>query len=113
MKASRQPLRFARCALSRWAGFVCFLGMAPSTFKRYRDRDEFCTVISAIENVMRTQKFEAAAAGLLNANLISRDLGLADKAQIGGDPDNQTPVPIGLIELVPGVPKQPKPESAE
>ena len=32
--------------------------------------------------VIRTQKFEGASAGLLNANIIARDLGLSDKTEL-------------------------------
>lgn len=38
-------------------------------------------VLDLIEQVIFTQKFENAAAGLLNANIISRDLGLAEKQE--------------------------------
>ncbi len=34
--------------------------------------------------IMYAQKFEGAAADLLNANLISRDLGLVDQHKVGG-----------------------------
>ena len=34
------------------------------------------------ESVIRSQKFAGAAADLLNANIIARDLGLADKNQV-------------------------------
>lgn len=51
------------------------------------DKD-FSSVIQYIRNTIRQQKFEGAAAGQLNANIIARDLGLADKTQVGGDPDN-------------------------
>ena len=37
-----------------------------------------------MEEIIRQQKFEGAAANLLNANIIARDLGLADKAEITG-----------------------------
>lgn len=91
-------------------GLCVFLGIDPITWKNYREREEYFRVISAVEQVMRTQKFEAAAAGLLNANLISRDLGMADKHQFGGDPDNPTPVALGPIQLVP---VEPKPHGSE
>jgi hypothetical protein len=81
-------------------GMCVFLGIARRTWDGYRDREGFLPVISHVEEVMRTQKYECAVAGAMNANLISRDLGLADKHQHGGDPDNKTPVPV-LFELVP------------
>lgn len=42
---------------------------------------DFSQVISRIKQIIRTQKFEGASAGLLNANIIARDLGLADKQE--------------------------------
>ena len=39
------------------------------------------TVIERIEQTVYSQKFEGAAAGLLNANIIARDLGLADRRE--------------------------------
>ena len=40
---------------------------------------DFNTVISDIEQVIFDQKFQGASANLLNANIISRDLGLIDR----------------------------------
>lgn len=53
-------------------------------FKRNKERctPEFMTVISQIEDVIYNQKFEGAAAGFFNSNIIARDLGLADKQDI-------------------------------
>jgi len=39
---------------------------------------DFSRVIKVIEETVYTQKFEGAAAGFLNANLISRELGMSD-----------------------------------
>lgn len=43
---------------------------------------DFDTVIGAIDETIYTQKFEGASSGFFNANIISRDLGLADKKEI-------------------------------
>lgn len=43
--------------------------------------NDFSLVITRIREAIFEQKFTGAAAGFLNANLISRDLGLADKQQ--------------------------------
>jgi hypothetical protein len=56
----------------------------------------FSTVISDIENVIRTQKFQGAAADLLNANIISRDLGLVDKSEVL----KKTVLPITGIQIM-------------
>ena len=42
---------------------------------------DFSNVIGKIRDVIRSQKFAGAAAGILNANIIARDLGLADKQE--------------------------------
>ena len=44
------------------------------------DKD-FSQVINTIKEIIATQKFEGASAGLLNPNIIARDLGLTDKSE--------------------------------
>ncbi len=63
------------------AGLFFFLKMSQPTWQEYKKREEFKSVIEQIEQVVYTQKFTGAAAGLLNANIISRDLGLVDKQE--------------------------------
>ena len=43
---------------------------------------DFSVVITRIREVIYKQKFEGAAAGFLNPNIIARDLGLADKKEV-------------------------------
>ena len=61
------------------AGLCIFVGMAESTWQNYKNDSEFLGVTGKIDSVIRNQKFAGAAADLLNANIIARDLGLADK----------------------------------
>lgn len=65
-----------------WQGLCAYLDCHTQYFyefkKRNKDKD-FTLVISRIEDIIYRQKFEGAAAGFLNANIISRDLGLSDK----------------------------------
>lgn len=65
------------------AGLCFFLGVDEKTFNRYRDGDDedFCRVAKEAEQVIYQQKFAGAAADLLNANIIARDLGLSEKTQ--------------------------------
>lgn len=66
------------------AGFCLFVDTAVGWWNEFKRRDEakeFSAVISAIEQTMYAQKFEGAVTGLFNANIISRDLGLADKRE--------------------------------
>lgn len=65
-----------------WSGLEFYLDVG--SFRDYKTKEshkDFLQVITRIENVIYTQKFEGAAAGLLNANIIARDLGLADKSE--------------------------------
>lgn len=71
------------------AGLCIFLDINRSTWDEYRTREGFSEVSTRVDEIIRSQKFEGAAAGLLNANIIARDLGLADKNELtgkGGDP---------------------------
>lgn len=67
-------------------GLASFLGIPASRLEAYRRRDDesWTEVVELIEQVIYTQKFENAAAGLLNASIISRDLGLSDRKEVGG-----------------------------
>lgn len=63
------------------AGLCAFLNIGVSTWHDYKKKDDFSAVISRIESIMFEQKFSGAAAGMLNANIIARDLGLTDKTE--------------------------------
>lgn len=66
------------------AGLCIFLDISQQAWGEYRQRDGFGEVTSRVDEIIRTQKFEGASAGLLNANIIARDLGLAEKQEHGG-----------------------------
>ncbi len=65
-------------------GLCLFLGVNRSTWDEYRKRQDFCLVIEHAEKAIREQKFTGAAADLLNANIIARDLGLRDGVEHTG-----------------------------
>lgn len=84
-------------------GLCLFLDCSESYFRSFKsaeriNKKDFVTVIEKIENTIYYQKFSGAAADLLNANIISRDLGLADKKDVAvtveqplfGDDDEST-----------------------
>jgi hypothetical protein len=54
---------------------------------------DFSSVTSTIKEIIETQKFEGASAGLLNPNIIARDLGLTDKKELSGSAEN----PLTLV----------------
>ena len=49
------------------------------------DYKDFSQVITRIGKIIYDQKFSGAASGFFNANIIARDLGLADKKEIDAD----------------------------
>lgn len=66
-------------------GLCLFLDIAYSTWDEWRSsRPDFSEVITRAEAVIYSQKFGGAAAGLLVANIIARDLGLAEKSELTG-----------------------------
>lgn len=64
------------------SGLCIRLGISQTAWKNYCKRDDFIGVTTHAEEVIRTQKFEGAAVGAFNANIIARDLGLKDSSEI-------------------------------
>jgi len=66
-------------------GMAVYLNIAVKKLEKYRlDDSGFAPAMELVDQVMYTQKFEHAAAGIMNSNFISRDLGLAEKQEITG-----------------------------
>ena len=79
-------------------GLSVFLGITRQTWADYRkNRPEMANVIAAAEEIIFNQKFEGAAADMLNANIISRDLGLIDKQQNDMGVTDELGEMLGLI----------------
>jgi hypothetical protein len=62
-------------------GLCVFLDIDRKTWDNYRDKDGFFLVTRNISENIRDQKFVGAAAGLFNANIIARDLGLREATE--------------------------------
>lgn len=65
-------------------GLCIYLGVGTSTWHDYKNKTEykdFSEVISQVEDIMFTQKFEGATVGAFNASIIARDLSLVDKSE--------------------------------
>lgn len=78
------------------SGLCIFLDIDKTTWENYRSDEDFFRVTTRVEEIIRDQKFAGAAADLLNANIIARDLGLADKAELTGK---------GGKDLIPDTPR--------
>ncbi len=94
--ATHEPV--AKMRAMTLAGLCLFLDISRQAWSEYQRRDGFGDVTARIDDVIRSQKFAGAAADLLNANIIARDLGLADKSELTGA--NGGPVEIKRIERV-------------
>ena len=74
-------------ALSK-EGMLLYVGVDRHTWARWRNnpnvRDYLKPVIEFAEKLLYQRKFDGAAAGLLNATIISRDLNLAEKHELSG-----------------------------
>lgn len=64
------------------AGLCNFLQITFQTWQNYKSNKDFLDVVTRVEAIISQQKFEGAAAELLNPNIIARDLKLADKQEV-------------------------------
>jgi len=62
-------------------GLCLFLDISDETWFDYCKREDFIGVTKRIQKVIYEQKFAGAVSGHFNANIIARDLGLADKTE--------------------------------
>lgn len=63
-------------------GLYVFLGIGRSTWDLYCGREGYKDVTEWVEMVIRTQKFEGAAAGMLNPVIVARDIGLRESTSV-------------------------------
>lgn len=60
-------------------GLCNFLDIGRSTWADYRARPDFSGICDRVEAVIYQQKFEGAAADMLNVAIIARELGIGEK----------------------------------
>lgn len=66
-------------------GLYQYLGISPNVWSGWKqNRTDLLPVCQWAEMAVANYKFEGAAAGLLQPNIIMRDLGLADKSELSG-----------------------------
>jgi len=75
-----------------------YLGISSTTWYAYKARKEFSFVIERIEGVMYTQKIEAAAADMMNSNLVIREVGLKERTDVTSGDEPVT----GIIRTIIG-----------
>lgn len=62
-------------------GLCNYIDISVKGFNLYEEREDFIPVTTRARQIIYNQKFEGAASGFLNANIIARDLGLVDKSE--------------------------------
>lgn len=80
------------------AGLCLHLGISEQTWYEWEKDEGLSEVASRARRVIYAQKFEGAAAGLLNANIIARELGLREGIDQTGVHDID--VTIGGLSIV-------------
>ena len=66
------------------SGLCIFLDIDETTWREYKNNDDFSTITTRVASIIRTHKFEGAAVELFNPSIIARDLGLTDKKEVTG-----------------------------
>lgn len=61
-------------------GLCLFLDISRQGWSEYKAKEDFSDIVERIETTIYDQKFAGATVGIFNANIIARELGLADKA---------------------------------
>lgn len=98
-----------------FSGLCIFLGISGDCLNNYRHGrpdPAMKAVVAMVDDTLRTQKFEGAAAGLLNPNIIARDLGLVERQELTGkdgkpiEVENQISPSTKLMELLNGIAKR-------
>ncbi len=83
------------------------IGISTDTWENYRKVPYLVGVTREVDEAIRTQKYQGAAADLLNANIIARDLGLADKKELtgkdGGPVEHNYTISDALADKLAGV----------
>jgi hypothetical protein len=80
--ATHEPV--AKMRAMTISSLCIFLDISFQTWQNYKERKGFLDIVTRVEEIIRTQKFQGAAADLLNPNIIARDLGLSEKQELTG-----------------------------
>lgn len=80
--ATGKRMQAAKLRAMTIRGFCIFANIATSTFQLYEKDKGYSAITARIRDIIYTQKFEGAAAGLLESNIIARELGLADRQEM-------------------------------
>lgn len=65
-------------------GLYLYIGCSTQYFRDFKKTcsQDFSLIVTRIEQIIYTQKFEGASVGAFNANIIARDLGLKEQTEV-------------------------------
>lgn len=68
-------------------GFLSYCDTSDSYWRKFKEsaNEDFFTVITRIENIIKSQQLEGAMVGAFNANIVARINGLAEKQELSGE----------------------------
>lgn len=83
------------------SGLVTYLGITRVAWHHYRHHkgEAFGNVVSRVDELLRVQKEEGAAAEMLNPAITARLLGLADKQEVTSPDGSMTPKTTQTIDF--------------
>ena len=64
-------------------GLTIFLDISSSAWWDYKQKPDFLEVTDQVVKIIRSYKLDGAISGLFKENIIARELGLADKKDVG------------------------------
>lgn len=77
-----------------------FLDITRETWNQYGKKSKgFSDMVKQVENIIYSQKFQGASAGLLNSSIITRDLGLSEKTDVNHGVQESNPLTALLGSL--------------
>ncbi len=91
------------------SGLCLYLNASREWWNKFKNANhpDFLQVVSRIDEIIYTQKFEGAAVGAFNANIISRDLGLRDGSDVT---TNGKELEVPIFNVIPHVPSNDGPK---
>ena len=98
IKKDQQLIKVPTAIPYTLSGLCIYLDASESWWREFRKNPslskDFLSVITRVEEIIRTQKFTGAVVGAFNANIIARDLGLTEKTETSGSVINYNSEPL-------------------
>lgn len=79
-------------------GLCNFIDISVKSLYNYEAKKDFLQIVTRIRQIIYNQKFEGAASGFLNPNIIARDLGLKDRSDVTTDDKQITTINLEVVE---------------